>query len=430
MRFSYKELEKYFSEPLPGVEEVAEQLISHAFEVEEVVAKDNDWELDIKVLPDRSADAKSVLGMAREIASVLNRQLKEEFTANTTAENARAKINFSVQIINNLIGTKLSEAEIVEILKRVRVTVEKEGDSLVALIQAERVDLNIKEDLADEVARIYGYNNVPAQFLTIDNQKNNDHPDFILANQLREFFVPKKFTEVYGYTFTAQGVVEVEKPLASDKAFLRTNLADGMIKTLTTNAEKLLFNDQPVRLFEVGNVFPAADIEEKRLCFGIAYTATKFDKSEAEVKALAEELGLTVEIKKVGALALIEVNLTDLTKFGDKNNTQKTDLRKLIPGKINYQPFSIYPRIIRDLALFVPANISPEEVSAVIEREMGELVTLGPILFDEFTKEGKKSLAFRLVFQAADRTLSDEEINPIMDKIILDLNANPDWQVR
>lgn len=430
MRFSYKELEKYFSEPLPGVDKVAKQLISHAFEVEEVVAKDNDWELDIKVLPDRSADAKSALGMAREIASVLDQSLKPEFIVETTAENARAKINFSVQIINNLIGTQLSEAEIVATLKRVRVEVEKGGDNLVALIPAERVDLNIKEDLADEVARIYGYNNVPAQFLTVDNQKNNDHPDFILANQLREFFVPKKFTEVYGYTFTNQGVMEVEKPLASDKAFLRTNLADGMIKTLTTNAEKLLFNDQPVRLFEVGNVFPTVDKEEKRLCFGIAYTAAKFNKSEAEVKALAEELGLVAEVKKVGALSLVEVKLADLIKFSDKNKVQETDLKKLIPEKINYQPFSVYPRIVRDLALFVPASISPEEVSAVIEREMGELVTLGPILFDEFTKDGKKSLAFRLIFQASDRTLSDEEINPIMDKIILALNANPDWQVR
>jgi phenylalanyl-tRNA synthetase beta chain len=428
MRFSYKELSEYFIKPLPPIRELEEKISTTSFEVEGFGLVDDD--VEIKVLPDRASDAKKPLGMARELSSALDLPLKPEFIVETTAENARAKINFSVQIINNLIGTKLSEAEIVATLKRVRVEVEKGGDNLVALIPAERVDLNIKEDLADEVARIYGYNNVPAQFLTVDNQKNNDHPDFILANQLREFFVPKKFTEVYGYTFTNQGVMEVEKPLAGDKAFLRTNLADGMIKMLTTNAEKLLFNDQPVKLFEVGNVFPSVDTEEKRLCFGIAYTAAKFDKSEAEVKALAEELGLTAEIKQVGTLSLVEVKLADLTKFIGKNNTQETDLKKLIPEKINYQPFSVYPRIIRDLALFVPASISPEEVSAVIEREMEELVTLGPILFDEFTKDGKKSLAFRLIFQASDRTLSDEEINPIMDKIILALNANPDWQVR
>jgi phenylalanyl-tRNA synthetase beta subunit len=150
MRFSYRELETFFAQPLPGANETAEALISHAFEVEEIVAKNDDWELDIKILPDRAPDAKSALGMAREIAAVLNLPLKDGLAPLATTETARGQITFKAEDISHLLGVALGEHEIIDCLARVRVAVTHgEDDLLEALIPPERQDLNIKEDLAD-----------------------------------------------------------------------------------------------------------------------------------------------------------------------------------------------------------------------------------------------------------------------------------------
>src|SRR6185436_11558599 len=132
MRFAYRELEQYFETSLPPVGEVAEALINHAFEVEEVLPKgENDWELDVKILPDRAPDAKTALGLARELAAVLNQPLKPELVQLPTAETARAKITFTADDISHLLGVALGEHEITDYLKRVRVVVEHgEGDSL------------------------------------------------------------------------------------------------------------------------------------------------------------------------------------------------------------------------------------------------------------------------------------------------------------
>ena len=95
-----------------------------------------------------------------------------------------------------------------------------------------------------------------------------------------------------------------------------------------------------------------------------------------------------------------------------------------------YKKFSIFPFIVRDIALFVSSETKIDEVSNVIEKAAKtEILTKGPDLFDEFEKEGKKSLAFRLIFQAADRTLSDEEVNKIMEKVYESVKEK-DWQVR
>jgi phenylalanyl-tRNA synthetase beta subunit len=92
--------------------------------------------------------------------------------------------------------------------------------------------------------------------------------------------------------------------------------------------------------------------------------------------------------------------------------------------------WSLFPFIARDVAVWVPESVESHKVYKVIKDNAGELLVKGPDLFDEFSKDDKKSYAFRLVFQSYDRTLTDAEVNEIMNKISDKIKENKDWQVR
>jgi phenylalanyl-tRNA synthetase beta subunit len=95
-----------------------------------------------------------------------------------------------------------------------------------------------------------------------------------------------------------------------------------------------------------------------------------------------------------------------------------------------FKPWSIYPFIARDIAVWVPEEINSNQVYKIIKENAGDMVVRGPSLFDEFKKDGKTSFAFRLVFQSYERTLLDTEINEIMTKITNKIKEKNGWQVR
>jgi phenylalanyl-tRNA synthetase beta chain len=92
--------------------------------------------------------------------------------------------------------------------------------------------------------------------------------------------------------------------------------------------------------------------------------------------------------------------------------------------------WSLFPFIVRDVAVWVPGDVKGEEVQNIIKENMGDMVVRGPELFDEFKKDGKISFAFRLVFQSFERTLTDQEINDIITKITNKIKDKNGWQMR
>ena len=95
-----------------------------------------------------------------------------------------------------------------------------------------------------------------------------------------------------------------------------------------------------------------------------------------------------------------------------------------------FKMWSLFPFIARDVAVWVPKEVESEKVCKIIQENAGDLLIKGPDLFDEFSKDDKKSYAFRLVFQSFERTLTDAEINEIMTKITNKIKENSAWQVR
>ena len=194
------------------------------------------------------------------------------------------------------------------------------------------------------------------------------------------------------YAFRDKGDVEVLSS-AVGKNFLRNNLTDGLKEGIKLNTLNLpLLDMDSIKVFEIGTVFNK-DTEEIRVAYGD---------------------------KKV----IKEMILEDFTADVDLHEV-RTSLSNSKPFKM----WSIYPFISRDIAVWVPDNEDKDKLKNVLVEEGTDLLIKKPYLFDSFSKDGKTSYAYRLVFQSYDKTLTDEEINPIMERInsrILSLG----WQVR
>jgi phenylalanyl-tRNA synthetase beta chain len=150
-------------------------------------------------------------------------------------------------------------------------------------------------------------------------------------------------------------------------------------------------------------------------------------KKCAEIKIGQEEIGFLGEISS----SVLEVLKIDGKVVVFDIDFEK--LEKLASEEHEYQPISPYPAAVRDIAILVPRNVRVEEVLNVIEAAGGKLIRdidLFDIYEGEEIQEGKKNLAFHIIYQAEDRTLSSEEIDNIQQKIIAALEENPEWEVR
>jgi len=347
---------------------------------------------------------------------------------------ARKSISLNFSRVNERLGIIISPVEIKAILLRLGLTINKEtNEDLELIIPYWRVDLEEDVNIIEEIGRIYGYDKITPRLLPKsdlpDKSLAKSEKSFALKNKIREILIRSGFVEVMGYALTSAGEVELANPLASDKAWLRSNLSAWLSEKIGFNLNNVLFDDEAVKVFEIGKVFHEGFKEQVNLAIGIGYRKKVKGQSAKEelgqvVEKLKQELGeslLEFEIVGDEIRAWLEVNLGNLVE--QVNAVVESDLSAFNSPAFNYQPISNYPRIIRDVAVWVPEETSSEDVGGLIKKSVSELCVLGPILFDEFVKEGRKSLAFRLVFQSYDRTLSDDEANAELNKVIEALEA-------
>ena len=311
------------------------------------------------------------------------------------------KLSFSVERIASILGLKVSSEEIENILKRyVFEYVYKKGVFEI-IIPPMRLDLVIEEDMAEEIGRVIGYDKLKGEIPKINfkTQANETHAKISWA---RNKLLEGGYSEVMTYVFADKGEVSVLAS-ASDKTFLRANLADGLKESIKLNKiNSPLLGIKEIKVFEIGAVWsPEEEIH-------VAY-----NEGEKIIEKNLEEFYSPLEEYPKGEV--------------DKSSTPA----KATPQEGNkFTMWPLFPFIARDVAVWVPKEVASHQVHKVIKENAGDLVIKGPDLFDEFSKDDKKSYAFKLVFQSYDRTLTDAEINEIMEKITTKLKENPDWQVR
>ena len=297
------------------------------------------------------------------------------------------RVAVSLEQINKILGTTLTGAEVADTFQRLGFAYKEEAGVFEVVAPFERLDLTIAEDLVEEVGRVAGYDKVPAVPLLPLNKNPEATASFVAAEAARERFAKEGYSEVVTSIFADKGERAVVNKVDSVKPFLRASLLPGLQEALEKNKpNRDLLGLKEIKLFEVGPVWK----EGKEVWMA---------GTVGEKEAVKEEL---LESPKT-----LEVSVYD--EVG-------------ITEEVRYQPFSRYPYIVRDVAIWVPDGTEPVEVLETIQKEAGELAQKC-WLFDRFEKEGKVSLAYRLIFQSFERTLTEEEVNKIMEKVSATLKA-------
>ena len=295
-------------------------------------------------------------------------------------------------------------------------------------IPFERCDLRIPQDLIEEIGRVYGYGNIVAQELPAVLKGPQINPRWCVAEAVRKVLSELGFAEVYTYTLRADGEVKLANALAADKGTLRSALAPGMIEALDKSAYNApLLALDTVRIYEMGNVFTKR-AEEFHVCVGVRPLSPKKRAEKANAMLLEAKAALEKDLGvKVDHRIDAETLEFDLGAVVADASCVLPDLPIAETG-IQYQPLSPYPFVLRDIALWVSVGVLAADVHDTIR------IAAGPTLaridqFDEFTKEGRTSYAFHLVFQSAEKTLTDAEAGAAMDGVNAAVKAQG-WEVR
>jgi phenylalanyl-tRNA synthetase beta chain len=354
-----------------------------------------------------------------------------------TVSPEQAKLVTSTLAINQLLGTSLTSEKILEVLKRLDIGATVQEDNFELAIPTWRSDLNNTSEIAEEVARIVGYETFDAPLVSrLDTIPVIDR-ELFYNMCIKKTLKDLGFSEVLTSSFSDHGDIEIEKSLASDKNFLRTNIRENLERAVELNATNVgLLGINDVKIFEIGTTF---DNDGQHLVLALAVRKIKKEKgitaesvlSEA-VQKIEEVLGeLSGKSNVAGVNSSYEAKLNTAIGIAPKPESWQ-DLGS--PQNIvKFKKFSTYPFIVRDIALFVSLQDSEDNVFDVLQvtacNSAGGLLVKGPTCFDRFEKGDKKSLAFRLIFQSFEKTLTDDEVNKIMETVYEAVKGKG-WEVR
>lgn len=386
-----------------------------------------------------------------------NTKVKIEGVADVYPEKEKKQeITISSSFVNRRLGTQIYAKDVESVLRRLKFDFsivenlpQKAEKNYRVVIPFERLDIKRKEDLTEEIGRIYGYENIVAKPLSEKSEKKKkltySEKQVYYESLVRQFLVQAGFFEVYTYAFQKHGKVKLLNPLSKEKPFLRSSLFEGLLEGLKLNVRNAdLLGLEQIKLFEIGNVFFKE--EEKRVLAMGVINADKLvsEKPTETIEQIIAELAQTTnieipnDISVTGEKALLECELDQIiSELPDK---QEGDLIELLENKSEkkkthiFSPVSPYPFVLRDIAVFVPDGMSDRDIACKIRKQAGNLLA-NLRLFDTFEKsleDGTRcvSYAFRLVFLSKQKTLSDKEVNVIMKKITEALNSLKGVRVR
>lgn len=394
------------------------------------------------------------------------------------------KIQTSVNHINKVLGTDLSDVEIIEIFHRLGFDVQNNNGELMVEVPPFRWDISIEADLVEEVARIYGFDNIPTSLPYGATTPGHYTKAQKIERQTREILEASGLSQAVSYGLTTEQKAKrflladavptkLAFPMSSDRTTARMNIISGLLDDIAYNKARKV-ND--VALYEVGKVF-LGDGKEIRphevthvagammgltneSAWNTAKQPVDFYTIKGIVENLLNKLGVTTDVLYVasqthddmhpGRTADIYVGDQDqyigfvgevhpmLSKeLGiDRTYVFELDLQKItdLPKEqAVYTPVSKFPEIKRDIALLVDKKVENAEIVKTINVNGG--ANLKDVkLFDLYQGDkidlGFKSLAYTLTYSNSQRTLTDEEVNQSFDKIVSKLNEQFDAKVR
>lgn len=375
-----------------------------------------------------------------------------------------SSISVDSKWINKFLGTNISKEEMKRCLNSVDLNTEINGDNLDITIPTFRIDIAIKEDIAEEVARIYGYNNIEGTIFKVQTEREPKYRKEILDDKVVEIMTASGLNQSISYSFISpkafdkivlpedsdlRRVVTIKNPLGEDYSVMRTTTLASMMESLARNYSR---NNSEAYLFEIGKVYiPSEDptelpIEKNILTVGI-YGEVDYLNLKGIVENLIDGLG----VKGVKFLResenpsfhpgktakLIVGRKTEAGVFGEVHPDVNENFGIEVPcfvAEINldavydnaelerkYKVLPKFPAVTRDIALLVEEAILVQDIEDTIRKAGGnivEKVELFDIYRGEQVEEGKKSIAYAIVYRNESKTLTDKEVNKVHDKIL------------
>ena len=380
------------------------------------------------------------------------------------------EIVVKAQDINGILGTNLSAMEMKRCLDRVFLKTELDATELRVHIPHIRGDIDGKADIAEEVARIYGYDNIPenevqGRIMAVKRDME------VFTDLVRHYITGNGFFECITYSFTGKAdwdklllpedsflrrAVKIRNPLGDDTAYMRTTLIADALKVMATN---LKHKNKNVKIFEIDKVYLPKELpltglpeERKKMVLAMSGDDADFYRLKEIVENIFEicrvEGGIDVVAggepyfhpgrkalmmlgdKLVGQLGEIHPDVQENFGIPEKVYVAQMDMESLFEAsgtKIRFAPLPKYPAIERDIAITVDKDAEAGTIRKAILKNGGKYIE-NVELFDVYEGEqlgkGKKSLAYALTFRSATGTLTDENIAKDMKRILANLETD------
>lgn len=365
--------------------------------------------------------------------------------------------------INALLGTEISEDEMVRYFEMVELTVDRENRFV--HVPTWRQDVHCLADLAEEVARFYGYDKIPDTLPNGEATTGKLSEQTVIENIARNVVEQAGFCEGMSYSFESPKVFDklliaedsplrkaivISNPLGEDYSIMRTISLNGILTSLSTNYNR---RNKDVRLYELANIYIAKELpltelpdERMQLTLGM-YGEGDFFDMKGVVEGILDKLGIrnniayvpdndrpylhpgrkadvVIDGEAVGFLGEVHPQVLDHYEIGTRAYVAVLDV-KMLAGltsfAVKYKGIAKFPAVTRDISLVMKKDVLAAQVEEVIRKNGGKLLE-SYRLFDVYEGEqigqGEKSLAYSIQFRAADRTLEDKDVTEVMDKIL------------
>ena len=386
------------------------------------------------------------------------------------SDSKEKEITITSQKINKVLGIEIPKDEIISIFKSLGFTVTEENETIKVIVPTRRLDVKIEEDLIEEVGRIYGMDNIQSKLPVLESRLGKfDKTKREIKNKLVDLGLNETLTysliplsEVHKFTTDTFEEIMLADPMSEDRNTLRYSLLHSLKEVYNYNAAR---NNTDISIFEIGKTYYKENNEYKEktklaiLLSGNYYLDIKKTKVDFYIlKGIVEELldflgfsgrySFTLgDIPKEfhpGVSALINVQGNNFGIIGKlhPNITKKDiyvfeiDLDKLLslhPSKMSYKDIPKYPSIIKDVAFSVNKNIYSEDIEKVIKKTGGKLLTNIEV-FDVYVGENlssnEKSIAYKLTFLDQTKTLTDDEVMELFNKIIKEVESKCNAKLR
>ena len=408
---------------------------------------------------DRACQLMEELGAGEVVGGMVD-------VCSETREPSRVK--FEPEKINKLLGTNLTKEEMIGYLGRVELAYDVETDEIVA--PTFRQDIHCNADVAEEVARFYGYDKIPMTLPTGEATTGKLPFKLRIQEVARDIAEYCGFSEGMSYSFESPKVfdklcipedsdlrkgITISNPLGEDYSIMRTSTLNGMLASLSTNYNR---RNKDVRLYELGNIYlpkslPVTELPDERTMFTLGmYGKGDFFDMKGVCEEFFEKIGMKKKVtydpnsgkpflhpgrqanmiyegKVVGYLGEVHPAVADNYSIGEKAYIAVIDILDVLEFagfNHKYTGIAKYPAVTRDLSLVVPHAVLAGQIEEIFDQRGGNILESYQ-LFDIYEgaqiEKGFKSMAYSLVFRAHDKTLGENEISAAMKKIMNGLNG-------